>query len=272
MVLSFLYMDNKRLKIFIIKKHKLVALSLKKTIILGLFMLVSLQIQAQLIKGTVIEEFSGEPVPAAVVLVQTLDSSVVKFQTTDGDGMFEIKPPGPDFYIISIRKMDYSPTSSSPIRLKRTDTLNIEMRVLSAPQTLDAITVEGERIFNELDDAKFYDRKRSRNGKFLTREELYKYGPIVPTSFFRTQPNVNVSDDGELVNSRSTLNNNCKMSVFVDNFEVSMMDGFSVDLLVPNLDDIVGVEIYSGIIGVPNQYKGQNSRCGTVLIWTRMVR
>jgi hypothetical protein len=55
------------------------------------------------------------------------------------------------------------------------------------------------------------------------------------------------------------------MTVFVDNMELP--DFSTVDQVISNTDDIIGIEIYSGLASL-NAFTLRSNGCGTVLIWT----
>lgn len=220
--------------------------------------------RAQTIEGTIKEEYSLEPIPAAIVLLMKEDSTVIQYQTTNGNGYFNIDVKKPGKYIVGVRKMDYSKNFAGPFNLAKKDTLNIEMRVFSTPKTMEAIVVEGERIFEELKKVEFYERQRSTGGYFFTRKELYKYGSIPPSFFFRSQTQTKVNSEGRLLNKRN-ISRDCYMTVFVDNMELP--DFSTVDQVISKTDDIIGIEIYSGLAS-PNAFTLRSNGCGTVLIWT----
>ena len=50
--------------------------------------------RAQTIEGIIKEEYSLEPIPAAIVLLMKEDSTVIQYQTTNGNGYFNIDVKG----------------------------------------------------------------------------------------------------------------------------------------------------------------------------------
>ena len=228
-------------------------------------------LNAQIIRGQVVEEFSAEPVPGAVVLLMDMDSVATKISTTDGEGHYELKVPKPGIYMVSVQKMDYLRNTSSPFRITKADTANFEIRVISSPQQLDAITVTAKQIFPELEKSDFYKRKDALPGIFLDRYDIYKNGAIRSSELFRQQTGFSLNNDGEIINTNPRFldNTNCRVTLFIDNLEVTNLEGVTVDLLIPSTDQIVGIEIYKGIVGLPARFRRNARGCGAIVIWTR---
>lgn len=79
-----------------------------KQIIILLSLLIAIGVQAQgVLKGTVIDAKTGEPVPFANVTVHK-DGKQVHGDTTDFDGIFTIKPLETDTYYIEIKAVGYT--------------------------------------------------------------------------------------------------------------------------------------------------------------------
>lgn len=221
---------------------------------------------AQIINGYILEEFTLDPIPAAVVLLMTPDSTIVQHQTTDGNGYYNIKVRKPGTFLLGITKMDYSQNFAGPFNLSTVDTLKLELRVLSTPVTMEAIVVEGEKIFQKLEDEGFYDRqRRSNSGTFLTREDIYKFGSINASGVLRTINGITVSPDGRFLNER---NGNCSMSISIDNISISNSWDMPLNVILPSLDDVIGIEVHKGR---PYVNRIRNSDCGVIKIWTNRL-
>jgi hypothetical protein len=45
--------------------------------------------------------------------------------------------------------------------------------------------------------------------------------------------------------------------------------GGSLDSLIPSLDEIEAIEVYTGSAGLPPQLAGMTSPCGAIIFWMR---
>jgi hypothetical protein len=66
----------------------------------------------------------------------------------------------------------------------------------------------------------------------------------------------------------------CYVRIFIDGMRLydgttAMRDVEGVDVSHLRTDDFSGVEYYAGAAGLPVQYTGVNSECGTLLLWSR---
>lgn len=195
----------------------------------------------------------------------TTDSTVISYQTTDGDGKFYLNVKKEGEYLVGVRKMDYSSNFAGPFNFDKQDTLKLEMRVLSAPQTMDAIVVEGKKIFKKLEIEGFYSRQNSRPANFLTREDIYRDGSILPSTLLNSIPTINVYDNG--IFSNRSIKYGCQMAIYVDGMEISGFSGVKVDQVVPRSDDIIGIEVYHSL-NTPVRFRSTSDGCGVVVIWT----
>ena len=63
------------------------------------------------------------------------------------------------------------------------------------------------------------------------------------------------------------LRGGCPMQFFLDNIPIG--DNTSADRMI-DLVNVAGVEVYRGPSDVPAAWRGYRSRCGIVLVWTRI--
>ena len=81
---------------------------MKKYLLLLVLTIAALTIHAQnKIFGTVVDNQSGETLPAATVKLLKIDSTMVKGVLTDTDGNFGVEAPADGRYIIQITSVGY---------------------------------------------------------------------------------------------------------------------------------------------------------------------
>lgn len=233
---------------------------------------------AQVYKGTVIDEITREPIPYVIVMLQNLEGEYVRHDNTDENGLFEIKAPEAKEYLVHVSRIGYTENTGGPFLVKEDETLNIQFRILEQTETLDEVTVEAERIkkqfaLEHLEENRFFVRKERGLGEFLIREEIDKMVANKPSQLFRMVPGISANFNGDLYNTFSKcppklIVNGMAMSYPSDlTFESKFSTPFNIDSYV-NLEAIVGIEVYTDLIGQPVEY-GPRSRCGAVLVWTR---
>lgn len=133
---------------------------------------------------------------------------------------------------------------------------------------LGDVVVEAESInYALLRRRGFFERRESRTGVFLTREELDQRGASMFSDVFRGVAGVRIERRRGLSALVSTRRQGCLMSIYVDGTEAAFLAS-AVDN-VP-LDDVAAVEVYRGPAEVPIEYSRTRSSqtCGAVLVWT----
>lgn len=129
-----------------------------KQIIILLSLLIAIGVQAQgVLKGTVIDAKTGEPVPFANVTVHK-DGKQVHGDTTDFDGIFTIKPLETDTYYIEIKAVGYTNYVHEGVRVKPEGFTVVEVQLSPIYETITVIS-------------EYYGRK---DGAMLAPLEEYK--------------------------------------------------------------------------------------------------
>lgn len=233
----------------------------------------------QVYKGFVLDEITREPIPYIIVMLQSLEGEYVRHDNTDDNGSFEIEAPEVKEYMVHVSRIGYTENTGGPFLVEEGDTLNIQFRVLEQTETLDEVTVEAERIekqfaLKNLEENRFFIRQERGLGEFMTKEDIEKMVAVSkPSQLFRMVPGISANFNGDLYNTFS----NCPPKLIVNGmamsypsdltFQSKFSTPFNIDSYV-NLESIIGVEVYTDLIGQPVEY-GPRSRCGAVVVWAR---
>lgn len=240
---------------------------------------------AQVLRGTVMDNTSGQPVAGA--RVQVFDTASTRmaeaFTSSGGRFTFRLLPPGR--YWLLANRLGYSTATTAPIALSPGAEISVPLRMARNPVSLDTLTVVGDTgasktLIPYLAEAGFYRRQRTGFGHFLTRVDIDKHSPLVMSDVLRGLAGVRVvcgewlSCDVEMRAATTTfLGRRCQPSVILDGVVLRVGGkGNPGDL---RLDDVLNpfsieaIEIYPGAAGVPVQYLGYLSPCGAILAWSR---
>lgn len=234
--------------------------------------------KAQVIQGYVLDEFTEEPVPHMVVILKDQENERVRSTSTNEKGFFLLNAPKEGEYFINVRRVGYSENEGGPFKVGNSDTLNAKIMVLEEITLMDEVVVAVER-YNEsvstefLEGKRFHQRRERGLGRFYTRSEIQERNLFRLSDLLRMTPGLIVRD-GQIWSARAR----CPMKFVLNGMELFstpaltlngsfQTPGFSIDRQV-NVDNVLGVEVYTGMMGQPQQY-GTKTRCGAILIWTR---
>jgi len=246
-----------------------------------LFALV-LPARAQTLVGVVLDSASGAPVVGARLLLLDSAGTALNALTTSSDGQFTFNIPYLGEYRLLISRIGYPITISKSFLFSSTFTARVSLSLPSNPITLDTVTVvakEIERRLPYLVDAGFYRRRQIGFGHFLTRDEIDKRDPLILSDLLQGMPGVRVTCTGArrctvTMRAATTMffRGKCNPSVVLDGALLQPGGtgggGLLLDDLV-NPFNIEALEVYPGPEGVPVQYSGYLSPCGSIIVWSR---
>ena len=98
-------------------------------------------LEAQVIRGQVVDSTSGAPVKAGFVILRSVSGTELQRTLTTRDGRFTIQPPGAGVYRLRSERIGYGAWDSPTIRIVPGDTLDFVLRVSALPIILSTITV-----------------------------------------------------------------------------------------------------------------------------------
>ncbi|MBI4420907.1 MAG: carboxypeptidase regulatory-like domain-containing protein, partial [Gemmatimonadetes bacterium] len=101
-------------------------------------------LQAQTVRGQVLEAATGTPVDAGFVLLLGPDGKEMRRTLADRSGRFSIRAPGPGQYRLRSERIGYRVVTSPPLELSADQTLDYTLAVRAVPIRLEEIRVERE--------------------------------------------------------------------------------------------------------------------------------
>jgi len=196
--------------------------------------------------------------------------------------------------MVRINRIGYLTRITPPIRVTSSGDASVEIRVSAAPVPLDTLVVTAVSVPFEwkipfLEEAGFYERRRSAIGHFLVRANLDQHPSERMTDAFYGISGVHVVCQRQAMPAGCDVQapgattmfvqGVCKPSVVLDGVLLRSGGVVKTDPRVGPVDQTVdqllnpfnieAVEIYSSPAGVPVQFRGYLSPCGAILAWSR---
>lgn len=101
-------------------------------------------LQAQVLRGTVVDRESGVPVPMALLVVLDKGDATVGRVLTDQTGRFIHRLNGPGVYRVRVERIGLRSETSDPVTVAAGTTESVDLRVGREPVVLPALVVQGE--------------------------------------------------------------------------------------------------------------------------------
>ncbi len=102
-------------------------------------------LEAQSVRGTLVEEGSGTPIEGAFVVLLRGSDSTVAGTLTDDLGVFVLQAPTGGSYTVRAERIGYDSFSSAPLSLRPGPPIQYRLEMPVSPVELATISVEGER-------------------------------------------------------------------------------------------------------------------------------
>jgi hypothetical protein len=237
------------------------------------FLLVSLAsaqaLPAQIVRGTLLDDRTGQRIPAGTMSLLTEDSMQVADARTDRGGAFVLQAVRPGSYRLRAEHPGFVSVVSSAMEVKEGDTVRVEVALSRGAIVLNPVVVKARprRRGSPVDG--YHDRlERLPWGTFVTREEIERSHAGRATDLLRRIPGVQVVPAARSVGSNVILRGTCSPTVFVDGSRVPLLGGATIDDLVkPSM--LEGIEVYRNATQIPAEY-GLDAGCGAILLWSRV--
>lgn len=181
---------------------------------------------------------------------------------SDEQGRFALPNASLGEMLLEARRLGFRPETLRVIVPAEGLATRFTLRV--NPTVLEAVAITGRRRYSGRLGG-YYERLASRTqGTFITREDIDRGNPRQLTDVLRRAPGVEIVRGSRL----RLRGRNCAPLVWIDG--VSMPAG-EVELNTFAPSSLEGIEIYMTASGAPGRYQatGDESRCGTVLLWSR---
>jgi len=234
---------------------------------------------AQVVRGRVLDNATGEPVAAATVEAFAGGNSGGRTRSA-ADGKFQVRLRAAGTFRLEANRTGYRPSVTSAIPVAARETVYVEVRVAAAPMQLDPLRVTA-RVApprrRSLEMAGFYERERYGMGRFIRREDFENRSNLTTAQILAREPGTLLMGSGPheyVVFSRSSTvgaflrhgAGYCPPLLYLDGAKV----GSSTDISsVVTPETVEAVELYRSTAEIPVQYNGSDSSCGVILVWTR---
>jgi hypothetical protein len=210
------------------------------------------------IKGVIIEGQRGTPIEGARISLVGTDRAAV----TDNRGEFDFEDLEPGRYVIRAAAIGFA-VLNSPLILKERETLDIQFEAESEGVRLPDLTVEERANHGPMD---WIRRKSAGRGRYISRADIESRRAATVPDALRNLAGVRIECRTSIVcvvrMARSPRN--CGPGYFMDGIPADP----AVVWLTP-VQDIEGIEVYSGPAETPPELEGFQSRCGAIVLWTR---
>ncbi len=223
----------------------------------------------RLLKGRVISEATRLPLSQADISILEVAGATAR---TGNDGAFQIEVPT-GAYRVQIRRIGYE---AKAFRIRtRSDTLEVEFSLKPLPVTLDSVSVTGKgpsALSPRLAD---FERRRkiSAGGQFLGPDELAAQADRRLGDALRHLRGLRITPLGSFGQTVSSMRGGfgggtCYLPVWLDGILVST-PGRPYDLERHRVDDLMGIEVYTGLADTPVEFGVVGTTCGALVLWTR---
>lgn len=222
-------------------------------------------VDAQIVRGSVIEDRTRLPVAGAEVTLLTGEEGRPPSTTTDSVGEFRIRAPRAGTYGLRVVHSAYRTRETPGVEVAVGETVTLEIRVSASAIPLETIVVTARSS-----TMPGFDRRRETGfGRFLVREDIEARAASRTTDLLRGVSGLTLMPvrrgRRSLLFMRSGLGL-CEPAIWVDGNRVTQSPSSTLDdFVLP--ETIEGVEVYRSSAEAPVQYVG--GPCGVVLIWTR---
>lgn len=238
-------------------------------------------LDAQTLRGRILDSESGQPVMLAYVglLAEGRDMVVAALASNSGD--FEITAPEAGGYFLYVSRQGYQTLMDGVFELGDEGVFDLQIGLKPAPIELDPIDVSAERRdVNPLEANGFYDRAVTGLGTLLIREEIERRAIDKVSDALRNIPRLDIDDSRPLTGSPDVMRNpaiwymrggtRCAPTLYVDRHVVATGGQQPVrldDYTTPS--EVEAMEIYIRSSEVPVGFD-ELSNCGVILVWTRL--
>ena len=234
---------------------------------------------AQVLRGRVIDNTTGEGVPTANVEALADGRSAGRTRT-EADGKFELRLRAAGTFRLTAERTGYTASVSSDVPVAPRETVYVELRVAAAAMQLDPLRVTA-RVApphrRSLELSGFYERERLGIGRFIRREDFENRSNLTTAQVLSRERGTIVVGNGPtefIVFARSASNgalrrpraSYCMPLLYLDGMKIHSAQDLN-QVVQPS--QIEAVELYRSTAEVPVQYSGIDASCGVILVWTR---
>ncbi len=235
----------------------------------------SAQTGSGVLAGQILAE---DATPLAQARIRVIGATL--FALSGDDGKFTLGPISAGDQVLDVRRLGYV-AFVQLVKIPSGQTLTVQLTMVAAPVPLKAVEVKGEAD-DLLPAMRGFEQRRARgNGRFFSRTEIARMQPRAFTDILRRVPGVQLQSasgafgGNEMVTMARTTGimgaRRCPVLFYVNGMPVQITGELSIDQYVPP-EDVIAIEVYSGTSQIPPEFQSNllNSRCGVIVIWTRV--
>ena len=237
--------------------------------------------QAQVIRGTVRDARTAEPVMLAYVGLLAPGRELVVAGLADRYGSFSLNAPAAGSYFLYVARMGYKSVIDGLFQVGEDGVFELQVGLTRAAVELEDLVVEAEEQRSKLELVGFMERAAIGRGTFLIGEDIQAIALDKITDAFRNIPGLDVVTARPFVGPEAMRNpeirirrggGECSPTLYVDG-AIMAIGSQRPESGPVRPDDFVmpasveAVEIYVRPSETPIQYEAMG-RCGVVLIWT----
>lgn len=251
-------------------------------------------VDAQTIRGQVIDESTGQPLESVLLTLVDPDGNDANPGSRSNErGVFTINAPAAGDWRVRAVRIGYGRVTSQPVSLGYGEVVTTRIVMAPANQSVDPVTVTGRRRYSmaELASTVGFELRRAQpSGTFFTAEELARFGFFEDIARAGRTPTLTVSGPlTERVLYMRVQGYSCFPWLYLDGSAlfvsargeplearrdraISALDHLNS---VP-MDNLYGVEIYRypqrPPVALAGSFADADNGCGWIAVWTRMQR
>jgi hypothetical protein len=227
------------------------------------------------VAGRAVDDASGAALPGVRITFRSAEGRLMLERVTDSVGAFEFAKA--DFVSGRLQAdlLGYKSATTPLLDLRSDQSDVIEIRLSPDPLPLDSVDVTAEaRRTSPVLDA-FYDRVGGGLGYFITREDISRRRPLRTSDLIASAPGVRLESSGSgqrRIATMSRATGRCRAEIFVDGMHVTRWAGSDGGVSVDEVASpgvIEGIEVYTGGVRAPAEFRSAGGECGVIAIWTR---
>jgi carboxypeptidase family protein len=177
--------------------------------------LLATPVAAQTVRGRVIENETGAPIPFTAITLLRADGSTERQVLADSVGGFAIVAAASGSYRLRADRIGYTTTTTDPLLLRALEGVQVEVRLQARVVPLEPLVITARNRSLERGRDGFARRQARGKGYFLTPDSLAARKPGFPTDAFHRIPKILVTWGPAGTGIRSMAGWGC-FSVMVD--------------------------------------------------------
>lgn len=213
------------------------------------------------LQGTVTDRSTRNPISNVEIRLHSPGDGTPLSRLTDERGRFFFSPVRSGRHELEFIHIGYRTVRDSVV-IKPESDVRITAELVPTTITMKPLVV-AVASRSRLESNGFFERRRTRTGTFITREEIEAQRPVHLSNLLQGVESLRLVRLPQGQGAAIVGRGGCRPIYFLDG--IRLVDTPSLDLAIPP-DHLEGVEIY-GSSGVPAQYAG--SLCGAIVMWSR---